>query len=394
MQEIEISSVCREGGEMRRRITSSPAAAVCSSAQTRAAPACAAHARMRRQWHGAKTGGEGQRSTLLGRRRKKGTLVGKNLSGGDGDGCMWAHGGGGGCEGHCRMRMRGSTTVMRAVSEKDDARTDPLEVVVVGGGVSGLAAAVALLSGPAALPRGALAVTEARNSVGGNITTRSGGPGDGGYLWEEGPNSFQPSDAVLRMAVDVGLRDDLVLGDPTAPRFVLWDGALRKVPSSPLDFIKFELISILGSVRAGLGAIGLRPSPPPPEEKEETVKEFVTRNLGDEVFQKLIEPFCSGVYAGNPEKLSMRAAFGKIVAVEDKGGSLIAGALKLMQERASLDPPPPPRDADLPPKPKGQTVGSFRKGLAMLPQAMRQFLGEDSVKTGTCYERRYMQALR
>jgi len=51
-----------------------------------------------------------------------------------------------------------------------------------------------------------------------------------------------------------------------------------------------------------------------PAEKEETVKEFISRNLGEEVYYRLIDPFCSGVYAGDPAKLSMKAAFGRVGA--------------------------------------------------------------------------------
>ena len=110
---------------------------------------------------------------------------------------------------------------------------------------------------------------------------------------------------------------------------------------------------------------------------EESVEQFIRRNLGEEVFQRLIEPFCSGVYAGDPSKLSMKAAFGKIQILEEKGGSLVGGAIQLFQERKAN--PPAPRDARLPPKPKGQTVGSFRKGLKMLPEAIAAKLG-DTVK--------------
>lgn len=62
--------------------------------------------------------------------------------------------------------------------------------------------------------------------------------------------------------MDSGLKDDLVLGDPNAPRFVLWDGKLRPVPSKPTDLPVFDLMSIGGKLRAGFGALGIRPPPP------------------------------------------------------------------------------------------------------------------------------------
>ncbi|XP_078445112.1 flavin containing amine oxidoreductase family [Wolffia australiana] len=266
-----------------------------------------------------------------------------------------------------------------AVAATDDSTAAPgggegaarrlrADCVVVGAGISGLCTAQALtVKGGKGAPE--VLVTEARDRVGGNITTVE----RDGYLWEEGPNSFQPSDAVLTMAVDSGLKDELVLGDPDAPRFVLWQGKLRPVPGKPTDLPFFDLMSIGGKIRAGFGALGLRPSPPP---REESVEEFVRRNLGDEVFERLIEPFCSGVYAGDPSKLSMKAAFGKVWKLEQNGGSIIGGTVKAIQDRSKN--PKPPRDPRLP-TPKGQTVGSFSRGLATLPNAIAARLG-DKVK--------------
>lgn len=101
-------------------------------------------------------------------------------------------------------------------------------------------------------------VTEGRDRVGGNITSVSNAEG---YQWEEGPNSFQPSDAMLKAAVDAGVADELVFGDPKAPRFVWWEGKLRPTPSGP-DVVTFDLVSPLGKIRAGLGAAGFKAGMP------------------------------------------------------------------------------------------------------------------------------------
>ncbi|PKI35589.1 protoporphyrinogen oxidase 1, chloroplastic [Punica granatum] len=261
-----------------------------------------------------------------------------------------------------RCSIAEGTTI--SPSRTDGAGT--VDCVVVGGGISGLCIAQALATKHRdTVPN--VIVTEARERVGGNITTVE----RDGYLWEEGPNSFQPSDPILTMAVDSGLKDDLVLGDPEAPRFVLWNGKLRPVPAQPTDLPFFDLMSIGGKLRAGFGALGIRPPPPG---HEESVEEFVRRNLGDEVFERLIEPFCSGVYAGDPSKLSMKAAFGRVWKLEQIGGSIVGGTIKTIQERNKA--PKQPRDPRLP-KPKGQTVGSFRKGLTMLPEAISKRLGSN-----------------
>jgi len=239
-----------------------------------------------------------------------------------------------------------------------------LDCVVVGGGLSGLC--VGQVLGQKKIAESYL-VTESRDRIGGNITTCTN---DEGFMWEEGPNSFQPGDPILRMTTDVAQVPNLALADPESPRFVWWDKQLRPTPDGLPSLPTFTLLSPLGKIRAGLGAIGIKQPMP---EFEESVEQFIRRNLGGEVFERLIEPFCSGVYAGDPAQLSMKAAFGRIHVLEENGGSLVGGAIKLFQDRKKN---PVQRDADLPPKPAGQTVASFKQGLQTLPNAIGEQIRE------------------
>jgi len=237
-----------------------------------------------------------------------------------------------------------------------DAIEEVVDVVVVGGGVSGLCAAFELLK---ELPEASILVTEGRERVGGNITTFK----EDGRIWEEGPASFQPGDTILSVACDVGLGKDIVLADPSSYRFVWWEGRLRPLPASPADAVFGDFLSFPGKIRAGLGAIGFKDPMP---DTEESVKQFVTRNLGEEAFERLIDPFVSGVYAGDPSCLSAEAAVGRVQVLEKDAGSLVAGALKLFQDRANDGNTRDPRLPEV----KGQTVGSFRGGLQQFADAL------------------------
>jgi len=268
------------------------------------------------------------------------------------------------------LRKSGARVSVRAVRVTATADAAKYDTVIIGAGVSGLSTAFTLKKD---CPAHTMLVTEARDRVGGNITTRS----ENGYVWEEGPNSYQPGDPILTLACDAGMKDDILLADPNSDRYVLWDGELRALPKDIPTAVLGTFLTWPGKIRAGLGAIGIRPPAP---DKEESVKEFVSRNLGVEAFERLIEPFCSGVYAGDPAMLSSVAATGRVQRLEPLGGSLVVGALKAQKEAADAKKLRGPRDPRLPAV-LGQTVGSFKGGLKTFPEGLARQLGPEIVKT-------------
>ena len=231
----------------------------------------------------------------------------------------------------------------------------PLDVLVIGAGISGLTIAYEL----AIAKQYRVLVAEAQDRVGGAITTASN---DEGYLWEEGPNSFQPAPELLRLAVEVGLKDELVLADGKLPRFVFFNGKLNALPMSPPTAIASKLLSWGGKIRLALGAIGFAK---PAMAGEETVDQFFERLLGRQAVERLVAPFISGVYAGDPKQLSAKAAFSKIARLETNYGGLLAGALLSSKERKSQKI----NDPNIP-KVKAGELGSFRQGIKMLPEAI------------------------
>lgn len=235
------------------------------------------------------------------------------------------------------------------------ATNQPLDVLVVGAGISGLTIAHEL----AIAKKYRVLVAEAQDRVGGAITSAKN---DEGYQWEEGPNSFQPAPELLRLAVQVGLKDELVLADGKLPRFVFLNGKLNALPMSPPTAIASKILTWGGKIRLALGAIGFAR---PAMAGEESVDQFFSRLLGKQAVERLVAPFISGVYAGDPKRLSAKAAFAKIFRLEDSYNGLLAGAILSAKERKAQKLNEPNL-----PKVKAGELGSFRQGIKMLPEAI------------------------
>ncbi|NJK34180.1 MAG: protoporphyrinogen oxidase [Oscillatoriales cyanobacterium SM2_2_1] len=264
------------------------------------------------------------------------------------------------------------------MNSPSDTPDDALDVLVIGAGLSGLTAAYALSD----RPQRHIAVWEATDHWGGNIVTRQ----SDGYLWEEGPNSFSPTPDLMRLLVDLGLEAELVLADRRLPRYVFWRGQLQAVPMSPPQALGTALLSPWGKLRAALGGRGfVRPAMA--SSPEETVAEFFGRHLGSEVLERLVAPFVSGVYAGDPQELSAIAAFGRVARLEELGGGLAAGAW-----RSRHQTPPQTIDVSLPVTRRGE-LGSFRDGLMALPRAIGLALLNRGVELAKRHEVVGMQQL-
>lgn len=235
-------------------------------------------------------------------------------------------------------------------------------VLVVGGGITGLSCAYRLMK------EHDVTVLEATGRVGGNIVTER----RDGFVVDGGPDSWVASKPhATQLVKDLGLADQLIGTRPETRRvYVAHKGKLRPlpeglvlgIPSRVMPMVTTSLFSPLGKLRMGIEPLVRRRT----AEGDESVLDFFVRRLGAEAAERLAGPLLGGIFAGDPAKLSVRAAFPQLIEWENKYGSLVLAMRAASKQAKAANKGGPPKSAFL----------SLRDGIATLPEALERALGD------------------
>ena len=235
-------------------------------------------------------------------------------------------------------------------------------IAILGAGLTGLSAALTLAR--AGRP---VVVFDAGPEVGGVI--RSERHPDG-WLVEAGPNSLQETPEIAALVRELGLGSARQVAAPEAKnRYIAREGRLRQLPLSPRAFLRSDLFSLRAKARV-LREFFFHPRRP--RLNDLPLADFFREHFGQELLDYTLDPFVSGIYAGDPARLSARHAFPSLWKAEREHGSLLKAQRAAAREKRargeSAGPPP---------------VISFRDGLASLPRALAAALPTDSVRLNT-----------
>lgn len=244
--------------------------------------------------------------------------------------------------------------------------------IVLGAGISGLAAALRLRE---LVPDARVRLWEKSNRPGGVLRTVE----RGGFQFEQSTDNFITFVPWgLNLCEKLGLTDRLVRTNNRDRRtyvarrgklYPLPDGFMMLAPTRLWPMVTTPLLSPLGKARAGLELFLPRLN----DERDESIAQFARRRLGREVFDRIVEPLLSGIYAGDAEKISLLATLPRFREMEKKDRSLILAMTKTQKEARRAK-----REEE-----SGARYSMFvtlREGLSRLAEKCAEALGEDVIQ--------------
>ena len=225
-------------------------------------------------------------------------------------------------------------------------------VIVIGAGISGLAAACLLVEAGYEV-----VVLEERPCPGGRIQSER----VGGFLMERGANGVVlPAPAVETLVEKFRLeREGVTRSEAGRRRYLLRGGRLRPLPIEPHRFFLSGYLSIAARLRMLMEPFI------PAKHADETVANFTRRRFGGELLDYVVDPVVAGLFAGDPEQLGVCATFPQLKRLERCHGSVIGGVIKSRARRGASDAVGDPRK---------RMLSSFRQGLGALPSAAAERL--------------------
>lgn len=257
------------------------------------------------------------------------------------------------------------------------------KIVIIGGGMTGLSAA--FYAAEEAKAQGlvvgqdiSIDVLEAADCLGGKVRTHRAD----GFVLERGPDSFLARKRpMLELVRALGIEDQLVPTNPAAKKtyiihqgkaHLMPQGLVLGVPTQVGPFVRTGLISLVGKLRAGFDLVLPRRAA---EKGDESLGSFLRRRLGNQVMTRIAEPLLAGIYAGDCDKLSLRATFPQFEQIERNYRSLILGMTASRKQVQAAN--------DLPELAKQSMFLSFRQGLGSLIDTLVARLQAEGVSLHT-----------
>jgi oxygen-dependent protoporphyrinogen oxidase len=245
------------------------------------------------------------------------------------------------------------------------------KIAVIGGGVSGLATAYYIKK--TARERGCsvqVDLFERENRPGGKFDAYR----ENGYIVEAGPNGFLDSKPwTLDLVRNLEMQDRILPSDQAAARrFIYSRGRLHELKASILSFFMGGPLSVRGRLRI----IGELWAPATPQGHDTTLAEFARRRMGKEALERLLDPMVSGIFAGDPSRMSLRASFPRIAELEEEYGGLTKAMFNIASEKKKAKKRGEDVGVSSGPSGPGGVLTTFKRGVTELTDRLAEELGD------------------